>query len=299
MKRISIFFISGLCSVGTLWAQKPIANKVDSTTTALDSKVEIYQKENIPYKKPIPYAHVNEADVMKEWIVWREIDLRQRENFPLYFPTNPKTIGSRVNFFSLILAGVERGEITPYDPFPASDEFAHPITWEDIQSNPSLRESDRSESTVSVLTGNDTTLFYKGKNLLEEENIQRIIIKEKIIINKKYSRLERRVIGFRLDFMILREGATDPTRIPVMWIYMDEARPLLARHPVFNPNNLAQNISFDDFFMQNRYKGLIIKQANAYNNRRISEYTTGLDALYEAQRIEMEIFDYEQDLWEY
>jgi len=301
MKRIiSIFLASGLWAMGTLWAQQPApAAKVDSAKTAVDSKAEVYQKENIPFKKPIPYAFVKEADVMKEWIVWREIDLRQRENFPLYFPTNPKTIGSRVNFFSLLLTGVERGEITPYDPFPVSDEFAHKITWEQVKANPSLRESDRTEQSTSIFTGNDTTLFIKGKNLLEEENIQRIVVKEKIIFNKKYSRLERRVIGFCPVFMILREGATEPSRIPVMWIYMDEARPLLARHPVFNPNNMAQNISFDDFFMQKRYKGTIRKIANLYNNRSIDEYTSGLDVLYEAKRIEQEIFDWEQDVWEY
>jgi len=281
-----------------LSAQQPTESGIMSNT-AQDSKVEIYKKENIPYKKPVPYPYVREADVMQEWIIWREIDLRQRENYPLYFPTNPKTIGSRVNFFSLLLTGIESGEITPYEPFPVSDEFAEPITWEKVQSNPSLRESDRTELSVSVYTGNDTTLFIKGKNLLEEENIQRIVVKEKYIFNKRYSRLERRVIGFRLDFMILREGTTELIRKPVMWIYMDEARPLLARHTVFNPNNMAQNISYDDFFMQSRYKGVIVRKANVFNNRMISEYTSGLDALYEAQRIEKEIFDYEQNIWEY
>jgi gliding motility associated protien GldN len=294
----NIFLILGLLFSLTLSAQQPAA-RVDSAATALDSKIEVYQKENIPFKKPVPYAPTREADIMLEWIVWREVDLRQLQNFPLYYPTNPKMIGSRVNFFTLLLQGIERGEITPYNPFPSSDEFAEPITWEQLQSSPGLRESDRTETSVSIYTGNDTTLFVKGKNLLEEENIQRIMIKEKIYFDKKHSVLNFRVIGFRPDFMILREGATEATRIPVCWIYMDEARPLLARHPVFNPNNLAQNVSYDDFFMQNRYNGRIVRQANLYNNRSIAEYASGLDALYESRRIEQEIFDSEQDLWEY
>ena len=297
MKRIiSIFLVSGLWAVGMLSAQQPAA-KVDSTTTALDSKVEVYEKVNIPYKQPIPFAHVREADVLQEWIVYLEVDLRQRENFPLYFPTNPKKIGNRVNFFSLLVEAVERGEITPYNPFPVSDEFAEPITWEQVQAP--LRESDKTETSISIYTGNDTTLFIKGKNLLEDENIQRIWIKEKRFFDKKYSRYESRVIGICPQFMIMREGAMEPSRIPVMWIYMDEARPLLARHPVFNPNNLAQNISYDDFFIQQRYRGTIFKTVNLYNNRNISEYASGLDALYEAERIQQEMFDYEQDLWEY
>jgi len=80
---------------------------------------------------------------------------------------------------------------------------------------------------------------------------------------------------------------------------MPEARPILARHPIFNRNNDAQNISFDDFFMQHRYSGYIYKISNVYNNRQIADYLTGLDVLYESQRIENAIFDWEQDLWEY
>jgi hypothetical protein len=84
-----------------------------------------------------------------------------------------------------------------------------------------------------------------------------------------------------------------------MWIYMTEARPILSRHPIFNRFNDAQNQSFDDFFMQNRYDGHIYQISNVYNNRSISEYASGLDVMYEAQRIENDIFDWEQDLWEY
>jgi len=288
----------GLLAVGTLSAQQPAA-RVDSASTALDSKIEVYQKENIPYKKPIPYAPIREADILYERTIWREIDLRQKQNYPLYYPINPKIIGGRVNFFTLLMQGIERGEITPYDPFPASDEFAMKITWEDILKNPSIQEDDRTEVQQSIHTGFDTTILIKGKNLLQDESIQRILVKEKYIFDKKHSTLFRQVIGIQPVFMILREGADIPSRIPVCWIYMPEARPLLARHAVFNDFNEAQNVSYDDFFMQSRYAGRIVRVANVYNNRSIVEYASGLDALYESQRIHDEIFDWEQDLWEY
>jgi len=294
---ISIFLVSGLWAIGTLSAQQPAG--VDSSSTALDSKIEIYQKENIPFKKPIPYVSVREADVMREWVVWREIDLRQRANFPLYYPTEPKSIGGRKNFFLLLMEGIERGEITPYNPFPTSDEFAQVITMEDITNNPSIKFEDRMVPQVSVITGNDTLILIKGKNLLEEDIPQRIRVKEKIYFNKKYSWIEHRIIGICPVFVNIRDGSLQPSYVPVCWIYMDEARPLLARHPVFNPFNSAQNISYDDFFMQRRYSGEIYKKENVFNNRKIDEYLSGLDVLYEARRIENEIFDFEQDMWEY
>ena len=290
---ISIFLVSYLWAVGTLSAQ------VDSLNTALDSKIEVYQKENIPFKKPIPYAPVREADVMREYVVWREIDLRQRANYPLYYPTDPKTIGGRKNFFLLLMEGIERGEITPYHPFPSSDEFAQVITMEDIATNPTIKSEDRMVPGVSVLTGNDTMLLYKGKNLLEEDIPLRIRVKEKIYFDKKLSSIQFRIIGICPVFVVMREGSLQPSLVPVCWIYMDEARPLLARHPVFNPYNSAQNISYDDFFMQKRFSGEIYKRENVFNNRNINEYLSGLDVLYEARNIENEIFNFEQDLWEY
>jgi len=293
---ISIFGIIVVVAGSTLMAQQP---QDESPETALDSKVEVYQKENISNKMPIPLSRVREVDVMQEWTLWREIDLRQKENYPLYFPIAPKKIGSRVNFFTLLMEGIERGEITPYDPFPESDEFAQEITWEDIRKNPTIQFADKTENQVSPFTGNDTSVFIKGKNLLDDENIQRIIVKEKWFFDKRRSVFECRVMGIMPVFMYLKEGSEQPTPVPVCWIYMDEARPLLARHPVYNNFNEAQNISYDDFFVQTRYKARIIRVGNVFNNRYITDYASGLDALYESQRIEDMLFDWEQDRWEY
>lgn len=43
----------------------------------------------------------------------------------------------------------------------------------------------------------------------------------------------------------------------------------------------------------------MVAEENVYNNRPISTYKSGIEAMIESQRIEDEIFDYEQDLWEY
>ena len=300
MKRfISMLGISGIIAGSALFAQQPHA-RVDSSRTALDSKIEVYQKENISSKAPIPLSQVKEVDVFQEWTIWREIDLRLKENYSLYYPIAPtKIIGSRVNFFTLLMQGIESGEITAYHPLPVSDEFSEVITYEQIRQNPSIQQADRTEMQVSIHTNNDTTIFIPGKNLLDDENIQRIIVKEKWFFDKKRSVLECRVIGISPVFMYLDPVSDQIRRIAVCWIYMDEARPLLARHPVFNNFNEAQNISYDDFFMQNRYKGRIIREGNVFNNRYIEDYATGVDILYEGQRIENKIFDWEQDRWEY
>ena len=305
MKRVSNILsgLSLLMVAGSLSAQQPSAG-VDTSATAVDLKVEVYRKENIPFKLPIPYSYVREADVMFEKTVWRVIDLREKQNLPLYYPTQP--IGGRVNLIDLLVKGVESGEITPYDPFDDYNEFARKISIAEMNQN------------LGVKAGGDTLWVDDGDgNMVPQitkaterrtDQVTKLWIKEKIIFDKKHSVLDRRVIGICPRRYYTKEGGSvsddgevsaEMLSTPIMWIYMPEARNILSRHPVFNRFNDAQNISFDDFFMQNRYAGNIYRVSNVYNNRSIDEYASGLDALYEAQRIEMEIFNFEQDLWEY
>lgn len=269
---------------------------VDSSTTALDYKVEVYEKENIPFKRPIPYAYVREADVMFEKVIWRMVDLREKQNLPLYYPTEP--IGSRVNLMTLLLNGIENGEITAYSPDEGYDEFKRPMSKAELD----LKLGARQDTImVSDEYGNMTQEITKAERRITE--VRRILIKEKIYFDKKHSALNRVVVGICPIRVYSRDGnEEDPSQVEMiqtMWVYMPEARNVLARHPVFNRFNDAQNSSFDDFFMQNRYSGYIYSISNVYNNRQINEYASGIDALYEAQRIESEIFDIEQDLWEY
>ena len=88
-------------------------------------------------------------------------------------------------------------------------------------------------------------------------------------------------------------------RRQVFWIYFPEARNILAANEVFNPQNSARNASFDDIFLKRKFDSYIVKEENIYNNRDISLYLNGKNAMLESKRIENSIFDYEQNLWEY
>jgi gliding motility associated protien GldN len=88
-------------------------------------------------------------------------------------------------------------------------------------------------------------------------------------------------------------------KIGLFWIKFDDVRDALAKKEVFTSNNDAQRISFDDLFLQRRFEGVIVGESNVYNDRVIAEYQIGKSALYEAERIKNELFNFEHDLWEY
>jgi len=88
-------------------------------------------------------------------------------------------------------------------------------------------------------------------------------------------------------------------REKLFWVYYPEARPLLSTNLILNPYNPAQQVSFDDLFIKRTFNSYIVIAENVYNNRDISSYMSGKEAMLESKRIEDVIFNFEQDLWEY
>ncbi|MDR1673366.1 MAG: gliding motility protein GldN [Bacteroidales bacterium] len=294
--KIVYFGLGALILCGTLRAQNAA---IDSSNTVLEYKKEVYTKENIPGKKPIPLAYVREADVIFDKTVWRMIDLREKRNLALYYPT--ANIGSRVNLVNLLLKGVDSGEINAYDPNDFNNEFSRVIGKTELDQNFGAKHD-----TIQVTDADGNMIAQERKLGRQTDQVTMLLVKEHVYFDKKHSVLNRELIAVcpirvftRDDGVSDSDSEAELQRVRTMWIYIPEARSILARHPVFNRFNDAMSISFDDFLMNHHYEGSIYQISNVYNNRSIEEYASGIDALYEAQRIEDEIFNWEQALWEY
>src|SRR4051812_32171885 len=51
-----------------------------------DNPCNTFEKENIGSRRAISYTHLREGDVTWEKRVWREIDMREKQNQQFYFP---------------------------------------------------------------------------------------------------------------------------------------------------------------------------------------------------------------------
>ena len=57
--------------------------------------------------------------------------------------------------------------------------------------------------------------------------------------------------------------------------------------------------TFDDIFIKRFFGSYIYRESNVYNNRQIENYTAGMEAMLESERIKNEIFTLEHDMWEF
>jgi len=253
-----------------------------------------FKRNDIIQKKPMPLPSPREADVFWSKKIWRIIDLREKVNLPLYYPT--VEMEGRMNLISLILNGIENGQLTPYDA-SLDDDFKVPMSFEQVKS--SFGAEATTETKKNFDTGEDELITIQGE--IRSNDIKQYLIKEEWYFDKQNSTLNVRIIGICPIREFVRPGDTSGQvqRQKLFWIYYPEARPLLATNLVLNPYNAAQQITFDDLFIKRTFNSYVVTQENVYNNREISAYLTGKEAMLESKRIEDEIFNYEQDLWEY
>jgi gliding motility associated protien GldN len=253
-----------------------------------------YKRSDTFQKKPMPLPMVREADVFWSKMVWRIIDLREKINQPLYYPTTE--IDGVTSLTALLMKGIETAQLTAYDA-RNDDDFKTPLTVAEVKE--AFGAEVRTREVRNFETGEMETRTIEGGVRLEE--VKQLMIKEEWYFDKQNSRLQVRIIGIcPIQEYYREETAESPLmRRKVFWIYYPEARELLAAHEVLNPDNDSRRMSFDDLFVKRYFNSYIVQESNVQNNRLISQYLVGKNAMLESKHIEDKIFNFEQDLWEY
>jgi len=258
-----------------------------------------YTRETTPARVPIPYQFVRESDVLWSKRVWRIIDLRQKMNYPLYYPT--ELMQDRESLVQRLVRAIKYNEINAYDPI--DDEFTTRLSYEQVVKQ--LGAEDKEQTQLDE-NGQEVKVTVKGQ--IRWGDIKELLVKEDWFFDKQRSVMEVRIIGIcpilhRMDY---RKTGSDEeqegtlSRIQTFWIYFPETRSVLANTDAYNNFNDAQRITYDDLFWKRNFDSYIIRISNVWDNRAIYEYTfTGLQTLLESEKIKTELFNFEHDLWEY
>ncbi|MEN9443977.1 MAG: hypothetical protein RIS47_867 [Bacteroidota bacterium] len=243
-------------------------------------------------RKLIPYQYPRCADVAWEKVIWRLVDLNEKQNQYLYYPIEPTA-----NYHSLISALidlVQQKGINLYSEAP-DEAQAQTVTKADMNA--------RLGANIKIITPD--AVGYEDSGIVVEtpydlSEIKRLLIKEVWFFDRERSVLDTRIVALCPVREYFREEDTDqeqPLYKKIAWFYYPEIEPKLANYTPMPGDNLAQPLSFADIFRQRQFKGHIVQISNMYDNRPISDYLVGNEALQESDRIEETIRKFEEDLW--
>jgi gliding motility associated protien GldN len=272
------FLILSLFSVSFAFAQ----DNLEEVEEKLDGA---YEKVTLKEREIIPYDHVREADVIWSKRIWRVIDCKEKVNLPFVHP--------KMGFVKVVHDAAKKGELQVYNPGEIGETFKETISTQEVQ-NIGVRNDTISRINIETGIEERVATF----NDFDPSSVTKLRLKEDWFFDKETSTMLVRIIGLAL----IREKTSEAGDVlgdeVMYWVYYPDLRTVLSQHPVYNIKNDAATMSWEDLFEIRYFSSYIMKESNAYD-RRIKDYAAGLDLLYESDRIQNEIRNYESDLWEY
>lgn len=240
---------------------------------------------------PLPSAD----NIMWSKVLWRMIDLREKVNHPMYFPSIPTD--GRQSLFTYMFKLIQEGKINAYRYNEAKEDFSK----ENILPFAEILGPEMLDIIYDIqIDGNGDSVGIRiNESDIPTSQIYKFYLKEVWYFDKHESTMKVKVLGL-CPQRYWNSADLGETKAALFWINYDEVRPYLAQQPVvLNDFNNSRRISYDDLFLKRRFSSYIYKESNIYN-RSLIEYCNSVEEVHaEQERIKKEILNYEQDLWEY
>jgi gliding motility associated protien GldN len=246
-----------------------------------------WQKRDRHDMRALEYEYQREADVMWSKNIWRMIDVRQKLNQPFAHP--------ELSLIQVIHEAAKRGDITVYDPAVVNaDQCTKPLTRDEVGATGVRNDTDWIISPMDGETEEQVVI----NNPLTWNKIIKYRVKEVWFFDTKTSSMKVRILAIAPVMEDYDAAGNYRGDMTMYWVPYASIRNLLTKNEVYNPQNDTQHFSWDDLFEMRKFESYIYKESNVFD-RSINEYTAGVDAQIESERIKQEIFEKEHDMWNY
>ena len=235
-----------------------------------------------------PTAATMEEDVVWRRDIYRELDLNEDANAPLYYPVEP--LGNQVNLFTYIFKLMLSGRIQAYQY--------------KLDGNESFNAADVVKPKAFL---DNYHIYYekddRGRMHLDNSDIPSREVKSYYI--KESSYFDQRTSTFHTQVLALCPIMTRDddfgdggNKYPLFWVKYADIAPYLSKQQIMTSNlNNAALMSVDDYFVRNQYKGKIYKTNNMLG-KTLAQYCPSDSAMSKEQKkIEAELAAFEKNIW--
>ncbi|TLF46975.1 type IX secretion system ring subunit PorN/GldN [Maribacter aurantiacus] len=263
-----------------------------------DIGVRTEEQKAVDNDAPLEYGYVDDRDILWSKTLWETIDLDERVNFPLYYPTDTMDIGkNRRSLYHVLIKNLREGKLEAY----TDSYFTEKRTYNDLAG--ALQSVDTLDYGYEQMNaGEQVSAEYITRRNITAGEIEEYHIKGMWYFDKRQGELKYRLLGIAPvapDVNFIDDD--NPDMVELFWVWYPDAREILHEAKVFNQQNSAQPISFDMLLNARRFNAVIYKEDNVHGDRKVSDYIAdnALFQLLEAKRIKETIRDREQDMWAY
>jgi len=297
-KNVFIIGLLGVLPV-SMMGQANILNAKLPTDIGKKTEAQIEQDNDAP----LAYGYVDDRDILWSKTVWETIDLDERVNFPLYYPTDTIGIGAdRRSLYHVLMKNIRNGKLTEVY---TDSYFTEKRKLSDLSAT--LTKIDTTDLGYEQFNaGEQISPEFINKRDLTAADIEEYRIKGIWYFDKRQGELKYRLLGIAPvapDVNFIDDESIDPgeNKVELFWVWYPAARQVLHEAKVYNQRNSARPISYDMLLNARRFNGVIYKEDNVHGDRKIDDYIfdNALFQLLEAQRIKETIRDREQDMWAY
>src|SRR5690554_171433 len=241
--------------------------------------------------RSLDWAPIRDIDVAWKTRVWREIDVREKQNQAFVYVGDEYSGGGA--FIEVLLDLIKRGRVAAYDPI--DDRFSTELTDEALEE--ALGAETQIEEQIDPITFE--TVYSEYTIEFDVNSIVKYQIKEDVIFDRNLGRAVVRIIGIapiKSQTVGSRE-ITQEIEIPMFWLYYPELRKQLVNYEVYNPINDVRRMTWTDLF-DNRYFSSYIIKTSRNNPRSQRLKRNDIRSLYIGEQLEHELMQREMDMWE-
>ena len=234
----------------------------------------------------------SDADAQWMKIVYRQLDLENIKNAPLYYPE--EMIEGQENLFRIVMRLIASGEIKGYEYLDGREIFTdqYEVKVRDILDRFHILYTEAKGSTEK-----NPKFTIEDSDIPTNEVLSYYLL-ERWELDKRTNRMRTIVEAICPVLHRVGDFGGEAVKYPMFWLKMDALRPYLIQQSIFvnDDNNLPQ-YNYDDFFRLALYEGDIYKTRNLRNKSMMQLYPDP-DRMKQAQdSIQNYLDNYEKKMW--